>query len=481
MKRSLRWVAEATGGRLVGGDSDATVDLALVETDSRACREGSTYVARVGEETDGHDYARAAVASGARLLVVERLLEEIPAPQVVVEDSTFALGHLAKEHLAQLRQQSGIQVVGITGSAGKTTTKDLLADVLSEFGETVAPKLSFNNEVGCPLTVLEATDETEYLVLEMGASGPGHLTYLTGIAPLDVAVVLLVGRAHLEGFGDEQTLAQSKRELLTGLVPGGTAVLNEDDPHVADMATNRHPTIFFSAQGRPAQVRAEDVSLLPTGHARFTLFTPDFVGEETLSILGPHQVSNALAAISATLALGLEASEVAPLIAASAAGSPHRMALHQLEWEKLQKAPSVLLLDDSYNANPDSMKASFATALALTEAGAASRTLLVLGEMLELGEESLEIHEEVGRAAKDLEPALVVLVGDGAKAYGGGLGSVPAVVARDPHEAACAIKGEVAEGDLVLLKGSNGSKVWQVADLLLENRGQADLEGEVRC
>lgn len=473
MKRTLGWAADAVEGSLKGGEGEQTFDLSLVQTDSRECVAGSTYVARVGEDADGHDYARQALDAGAIAFIVERPLEDIAAAQIIVPDSTVALGKLARKHLKDLRETTGIKVVGITGSAGKTTTKDLLAGVLSHFGDTVAPLLSFNNEVGLPLTVLEADLNTDYLVLEMGASGPGHLTYLTEIAPLDVAVVLLVGRAHLEGFGDEATLAKSKKELLSGLLPGGTAVLNEDDPDVAEMATNRHTTIFFSAEGFPAQVRAENVFLSPTGHAHFTLLTPDYEGEETLSLLGHHQVSNALAVVSAALALGLETKEVAPLVAKAKAGSPHRMALHHVDWEDR----GLKVLDDSYNANPDSMKASFEAARALGSSSEVDRLVLVLGEMLELGERSPQIHAEVGEAAQGLGPGLVLLVGEGARAYRGGLGETPVKEVADPTEAVATLLGEARAGDLILVKGSNGSGVWRVADHLLAGPLSSDMKG----
>ena len=461
MDRTLKWAADSVGGKLVGhlppDPSTSGFDVSKIETDSRSCVDGSTYVARVGEAADGHDYAHAAAENGAQVFIVERPLEDVNAPQIVVRDATEALGLLAKAHLEDLRAGGGIRVIGITGSAGKTTTKDLTANVLSHFGETVAPILSYNNEVGCPLTVLKADRSTEYLVLEMGSSGPGHLNYLTNIAPLDVAAVLLVGRAHLEGFGDQATLAEAKRELLSGLLPAGVAVLNEDDDLVRAMAGEAR-TLFFSAQGRPAQVQAQNAGISPAGSARFELVAPGYAGDVQLSLLGAHQVSNALAAITICLALGLDAGAVAPLVSAATPASPHRMSLEPVDLEAfaaggLSSVPQVgqaWVLDDSYNANPDSMKAAFQATKNLVGRLGGTRSILVLGEMLELGEENLSIHVEVGRAAKEVEPSLVVLVGPGAEAYEDGLNGVPTLRVADWEGAVAALAREVEAGDLVL-------------------------------
>lgn len=499
MDRTLKWAADSVKGELAGDlppdPSTSAFDVSKIETDSRSCVLGSTYVARVGEAADGHDYARAAAENGAKVFIVERPLPDVSAPQIVVPDATEALGLLAKAHLADLRGEGQILVVGITGSAGKTTTKDLTADVLRHFGETVAPILSYNNEVGCPLTVLKANRSTRYLVLEMGSSGPGHLDYLTDIAPLDVAAVLLVGRAHLEGFGDQATLAKAKRELVSGLLPGGIAVLNEDDSLVRDMGGDGR-TVFFSAEGRPAQVRAESVETLPSGHSRFKLVTPDYEGQVQLSLLGAHQVSNALASIAICSALGLDTQAVVPLVSAATAQSPHRMSLRSAELGRVPgRQPSgaseserVWVLDDSYNANPDSMKAAFQATKNLVGSLGATRPVLVLGEMLELGEESADIHAEVGRVARDVDPSLVVLVGEGAEAYEGGLGDVATLRAADFEGAVRALAHEMRAGDVVLLKGSNGSGVWRVADQLLKAQDglgagghvPAQVEGEIR-
>ncbi|MGO1341824.1 MAG: UDP-N-acetylmuramoyl-tripeptide--D-alanyl-D-alanine ligase, partial [Cellulosimicrobium funkei] len=223
-------VAAATGGRL-SADPEVRVGGPVV-VDSRRVAPGSLFVALPGENVDGHDYAAGAVEAGATLVLAAR---ELDVPCVVVDDVQAALGELARHVLATLRERGDLRVVGVTGSVGKTTTKDLLGQLLRPEGPTVVPRGSFNNEIGLPLTVLEADESTRFLVLEMGASGVGHLTYLTRIAPPDVSVVLVVGSAHLGEFGGIEAVARAKSEIVTGLAPGGVAVLNADDLRVAAM------------------------------------------------------------------------------------------------------------------------------------------------------------------------------------------------------------------------------------------------------
>ncbi|WRS29451.1 UDP-N-acetylmuramoyl-tripeptide--D-alanyl-D-alanine ligase [Actinomycetaceae bacterium MB13-C1-2] len=466
-------MAQATEGSLVltpnerMEEPEQSVDLSLVVTDSREVSVGSTYVARIGENSDGHDFARSAVERGASLLIVERELPEIPVAQIVVDEATFALGRLAKAHLADLRRSADIKVIGITGSAGKTTTKDLLGRVLSGFGPSVWPKLSFNNEVGCPMTILQANEATRYLVLEMGASARGELRYLTNIAPLDIGVVLMVGRAHLGGFGGVQGLAEAKAELVEGILPSGTAVLNLDDDRVVPMSSVAPGHIcWFSAKGiARADVRAENIEFDEAGRASFDVSTDSFTSRLQLGLVGRHQVSNALAAISAAHVLELGLDRVTSLISGLEAGSPHRMDVRALDIPLEGQNCSVRLIDDSYNANPDSMKAAFQTARQLAGNG---RLFMVLGEMLELGSDSDEIHREVGEAALSVSPAGLVLIGP-AKAYVPD--ATPGVLvmrAEDSDQAADLLRRRLRSGDTILVKGSNGSRSWKVADELVQ-------------
>ncbi|UZN04941.1 UDP-N-acetylmuramoyl-tripeptide--D-alanyl-D-alanine ligase [Cellulomonas sp. S1-8] len=464
-------VAAATGGTL-SSVAPGHVVTGPVVTDSREVLPGGVFVALPGEHVDGHDFAAGAVASGAGLVLAARPLDGLPC--VVVPDVERALGDLARVVLQRLRDVasvpggSGLQVIGVTGSVGKTTTKDVLAQVCGAAGPTIAPVRSFNNEIGLPLTVLRADEHTRFLVLEMGASGPGHLTYLTGIAPPDVAVVLVVGQAHLGGFGGGvDAVARAKAEIVAGLVPGGTAVLNGDDPRVRAMAADAPgPVVLFGA-APDAQVRVEDVRLDGHGRARFRLVRVvdgERDGRDVeLRLVGEHHVHNALAAAAAALAVGLDLDEIAAGLSAADALSPHRM--HVVE-----RADGVTVVDDSYNANPDSMRAAL-KALAVI-AGRQRRSVAVLGEMLELGDESRTAHDAIGRLVVRLNIDLTVVVGSGARAIRDGANHEGSwgdevVLVDDVDTAAAFLADELRAGDVVLVKSSFGAGLWQLGDRLV--------------
>lgn len=455
MKYTASWIAQAVEGRLVGEDTTITGG---VFTDSRECQDQSLYVARIGENTDGHKFLDSAVEHGAVAAIVTDV-EAGPEKltRIVVSDATKALGLLAKAHLKKLREESPIQVIAITGSVGKTTTKDLTAGILKTFGPTVAPQSSFNNEVGMPLTVLKADRHTRYLVLEMGASGPGHLEYLTSIAPPDIAVELSVGKAHLGGFGSVPALAHAKAELVEGLDKNGTAILNLDDKLVAGMqALARGPVVRFSAKGnKKAEVYATHVKLDENSCPAFDLEAGDVLKRVRLGLVGRHQVSNALAAICIALTLGLNPSQVIDTLNNLRAVSPHRMNVFE--------ADGVTFIDDSYNANPTSMKAGLEVLGHLGER--APRRIAVLGVMLELGQTSESLHREVGQLADQAGVDILITVGDGAQPIAEALRGKAEIHHFDTAEEAYELlKSTVRSGDYVFLKGSNGSGVWKIAD-----------------
>lgn len=455
MKYTAGWIARAVGGRLVGED---TIVTGGVFTDSREVQDQSLYVARIGDSADGHDYLDSAVEHGAVAAIVTR--EDVgpeKLTRIVVQDATKALGLLAKAHLRKLREEGDIDVIAITGSVGKTTTKDLTAGILQTFGPTIAPKSSFNNEVGMPLTVLRADKHTRYLVLEMGASGPGHLQYLTKIAPPDIAVELTVGRAHLGGFGSVPALAHAKAELVEGLAKGGTAILNRDDQNVYNMASLANgPVVFFSAAGKSgADVRATHIKLDDNSCPAFDLEAGDVLKRVHLGLVGRHQVSNALAAISVCLTLGLNSSQVVETLNNLRAESPHRMNVFE--------ANGATFIDDSYNANPDSMKAGLEVLGRLGERG--NRRIAVLGVMLELGKTSASLHREVGRLADEAGVDVLITVGEGAEPIAEPLrGKADIHHFETAKEAGDLLRNLVQPGDFVFLKGSNGSGVWKIAD-----------------
>ncbi|MFN3866545.1 MAG: UDP-N-acetylmuramoyl-tripeptide--D-alanyl-D-alanine ligase [Demequina sp.] len=453
---TAQWVATAVGGELAASP-DAVVTA--VDKDSRDIRPGSLYTAFVGERVDGHDYAPRAFAAGATLALVSR---PVAGPHVLVDDVAQALGRLAREYLALLRAEGDITVIGITGSNGKTTTKDLLAQVLDD---VVAPVGSFNNEIGLPLTVLRADASTRHLVLEMGASAPGDLAYLTRIAPLDVAVVLTVGTAHLGGYGSPEALAAEKATLLDGLVPGGTALLNADDDRVAAMAARpplqgegRRVRTFGTGAG--ADLVGTGITL-DRGRASFTV-TAGSAAAVALRLVGEHHVTNALAAVAVALECGVDLRAAAERVSEAVPLSPHRMAL-------TERPDGVWILDDSYNASPESMRAALR---ALREVATTGRSFAVIGEMREMGAASRAGHEEIGLDVVRLRIDHLLVVGEGAKpahasaVREGSWGDEAAYVATI-DEARAFLDGRLTRGDTVLIKASHGAGLWKLADDLL--------------
>ena len=482
MNLSLSQIAAAVGGRLIGPDATVT---GPVVTDSRQASPGALFVAVHGERTDGHAHLGSAGALGAVGAIVSDLKaartglseepaeaaesEDLPMGLVLVEDTVVALGALARTHLAGLRQGAvdrgeRLTVVAMTGSVGKTTTKDLTRQLLAASGPTVAPRASFNNEIGLPLTVLEADESTRYLVLEMGASGSGHIAYLTDIAPLDVAGVLMIGHAHMGGFGSIEGVAAAKAEIIAGLLPEGTAILNADDARCAAMAELAPARVLtFSAQGEPADLQAENVVLDEAACAAFDLHLPglDAPRRVQLAVAGAHNVANALAAAGLALAAGLEPELIAERLGSVSIESPHRMDVSELSGD-------LLLIDDSYNANIDSMTAALA---ALPALAGSRRRVVVVSEMLELGESSAADHARTGELAAQAGAAMLIGIGstqealDAARARG-----VEVVGFEDSATAISQIDALLSDGDAVLVKGSNGSGAWRLADHLKEVR-----------
>ncbi|MFE6969865.1 UDP-N-acetylmuramoyl-tripeptide--D-alanyl-D-alanine ligase [Isoptericola sp. NPDC057653] len=462
-------VAEATGGRLhAAADTPVT---GPVEVDSRRVGAGSLFVALPGERVDGHDFARGAVEAGATLVLAARELEGVPT--VVVDDVQAALGDLARAVLARVRAGGDLRVVAVTGSVGKTTTKDLLGQLLADLlpegvapaEALVVPTGSFNNEVGLPLTVLRVTAATRYLVLEMGADGPGNIAYLTRVAPPDVGVVLAVGVAHVGKFGSVEAIAATKAEMVSGVVPAGTVVLNADDQRVAAMASLATPEHTVTTFGTisSADVRAADVEVDTSGRARFGLVVggADATPVE-LRLVGAHHVSNALAAATVVLALGGTVEAVAAGLSRATPVSPHRMAV-------TERPDGVTVVDDAYNANPDSMRAAL-RALAVM-AGRSRRSVAVLGEMLELGDGARAAHDAIGRLVVRLNVKLLVVVGDGAYhihegAMQEGSWGEESVFVPDLDAARAVLAEALEPGDVVLVKSSLGSGLWELGDEL---------------
>jgi UDP-N-acetylmuramoyl-tripeptide--D-alanyl-D-alanine ligase len=442
---SLGEIAAVIGGTLSGDDSVTVTAPAVL--DSREAERGSLFVAFAGEHVDGHDYAEQAGRAGAVAVLGSR---PTPLPTLVVEDARAALQALAAHVVGRLRD--GLTVVGLTGSQGKTSTKDLLAAVLSGTEPTIATAGSFNNELGVPLTMLRADAATRFLVLEMGARHVGDIAELTGLVAPDIAVVLNVGQAHLGEFGSRAAIAEAKGELVRGLAPGGTAVLNADDPRVVAMRSLTGSPVLTFGRAEHADVRAHGLALDRLGRPSFMLRTADASAPVALPHVGAHQALNASAAAAAGLAAGIPL-DMATATLATASLSKWRM-------EPRDLACGATLLNDSYNANPDSTRAAL-DALAAIEGG---RRIAVLGEMLELGDGSEAEHRAVGEYAASRADA-VVAVGRAALPIADGAGK-RAVMLADNDAAVDWLRDHLAAGDVVLVKASRGARLDEVAGAL---------------
>jgi UDP-N-acetylmuramoyl-tripeptide--D-alanyl-D-alanine ligase len=446
--------AEAVGGTLVGGDP-ATVVTGPVEFDSRLISAGGLFVAFAGANVDGHDFAADAMAAGAVAVVGTRATD---APTVVVGDALDAMGRLARAVVGRLPD---LTVVAVTGSSGKTSTKDILGQLLSRLGPTVAPLGSFNNELGLPHTVLRADESTRFLVLEMGARGLGHLTYLCHIARPRVGVVLNVGVAHIGEFGSMDAIARAKAELVQSLPPDGLAVLNADDERVRSMATLTRAVVLTVGEAPDAHLRAVDVSLDERGRPAYTLLTPDGGATSVrLALAGRHQVANTLAAAAVAHAHGLPQAELGAALGDLRLVSSRRM-------DVFDRPDGVTVIDDSYNANPVSMSAALE---ALAVIGHGRRRVAVLGYLAELGEQERAGHEQVGRMAAELGVERIIVVGEAAAAILDGAIAVKSwggesVVVTDQEAASALLRTELQPGDVVLVKGSR-YRTWAVVDAL---------------
>ncbi|MDR6690842.1 UDP-N-acetylmuramoyl-tripeptide--D-alanyl-D-alanine ligase [Microbacterium sp. 1154] len=461
---SLSHLADVLGGRLVvrGDDTPDTLVSGLVDTDSRLIEPGGIFVAKPGETTDGHLFVGTAVERGAALAIVERELDDAVS-QIVVPDAVAALSDLAQDVVARVRESGELKIVGITGSNGKTTTKNLLARILEDEGETVSPRASFNNEVGAPLTMLRVTEGTRYLVSEFGASAPGAIAHLAGLVTPDIGVVLMVGMAHAGGFGGIESTFHAKSELVKATREGGLAVLNADDPRVAAMepiARERGQDVRWFGRGERAEVRAVDVEVSASG-TRADLLIDGEPFTLTLRVLGEHHVMNALAALAAATALGVPAADAIARLETVEIAERWRM--------QPLGSDRVRIINDAYNASPDSMAAALRTLAQIT--GPDERTVAVLGAMSELGEYADEEHDRVGLLAVRLRIQRIVVIGPEARrmyleAIAQGSWDGEAVFFADADAAYDYLSTELRDGDRVLVKSSNSAGLRHLGDRL---------------
>lgn len=458
---SLADVADAVGGRLDG--ADGTAEATGLVIDSRRVQPGTLFAALPGERVDGHAFAASAVEAGAVAVLATRT---VGVPAVLVHDVQEAMAALAA---ASLRRLPDIRVVALTGSAGKTSTKDLIAQVLATAGPTVAPPGSYNNDLGVPLTVLQCDEDTRFLVLEMGARGIGHIARLCRIAPPSVGVVLNVGSAHLGEFGSREAIAQAKGEIIEASTE--VAVLNADDKLVSAMRERTADGVQVRTFGEApsADVRADDIDLDDLGRPVFRLSSDGGTADVRLQTYGEHQVPNALAAAAVGLACGLELRAVADALCNASARSRWRM-------EVSRRGDGLTVVNDAYNANPESVRAALKALVAIAHG---RRSWAVLGQMAELGADTRTEHENIGRLVVRLGVDRLVVVGDeAAPMHAGavleGSWSGESVHVADLDDAVRLLESEAGPDDVVLVKGSRVAGLERVAEALLQADGRAD-------
>lgn len=442
---SLGEIAKAVGGEIFRGDPQRMVSGA-VETDSREIKNGGIFFAKLGEKEDGHKYLIDALLSGATLAVVSTPSSTAEIDQIVVSDTVESLSLLAQHVLEEVRRLGQLQVVGITGSNGKTSTKNLLARMLEPLGETVSPIASFNNEVGLPLTVLRITKATKFLVLEMGAAGLGSIDKLARWTKPDIGIQLKVGMAHAGEFGGIEVTEKIKAELMPHIQK--TAVLNFDDPRVRQFSFSGNKVGFGYAADANFRLLATRLSLSGT---EIDLEVKGKQYSVTLRLLGEHQAMNLLAALAAANLLGADIE--ASLKIASEIDMAERWRM------QLISAPGgYFVINDAYNASPDSMKAALQTLAVLGRQG--HRTIAVLGQMAELGDYSTYEHDQIGRLVVRLNIDKLFVVGDEAKlihmgATQEGSWSGESEFISSISNAFDIISERLLPGDVVLVKASN--------------------------
>jgi len=454
---TLDEVAAATGGAL--GAPARALDFAGVSIDSRTLRPRELFVAIAGPRFDGHEFLKEAAARGAAAAVVHRDVEGAGLPLLRVADTTRALALLAHHR----RRTFEAPVIAITGSAGKTTTKDLTTAILATRGPVLKTEGNLNNQFGLPLTLLRLAGEHTAAVLEMGMSAPGELRALSRIGEPDLAVITNVGRAHLEFFASADEIAKAKAEILEGLRPSGTAVLNGDDPRVKAIG-DRHPgKVVWFGRDRRDHVSGERWRGTAFG-GRFDLVIDGQKTDVALPLPGPHFMMNFLAAAAVAHALGIAPAQMAEAVASFFPGR-HRSHVRRL-------GEGIVLIDDCYNSSPEALDAAVA---ALSMAGG-ERRVAVLGDMLELGPGSAALHQEAGASyAGKLEVLAAVgplgqKIAEGACKAGLSPGAVH--LFEDAGSAALAVPSLVRPNDAVLVKASRGVKLEVVVDALVARFGE---------
>jgi UDP-N-acetylmuramoyl-tripeptide--D-alanyl-D-alanine ligase len=440
-------IAKIVGGELFGEDLLVTEAPVL---NSTSAVPGSLFLALKGESVDGHDFASDAFARGA---VVALTSKSIEGNHILVEDVTKALGALAHHVRTTLKD---LIVIGITGSQGKTTTKELLASVLSSIAETVSPSGNYNNDLGAPISLLRCTDKTRYCIVEMGARHLGDIARLVEIAEPNIGVVLKVGTAHIGEFGSVELIAKTKSEMISSLKDSAVAILGNYDPYTPKMASlHSGKSVLFGEDARCA-IRATDIEFRE-GRAHFDLVTPEGRSTVGLRIIGLHQVANALAVAAIATELGLSLDQISGGLSTAESNARWRMEITEL--------PGVLMINDSYNASPEAMSAALST-LILFAQERGGQSWAFLGKMHELGESSQSDHAAIGTLAQELGIDHLVCVG--APEYAAALdknGSTSIHICDDKAQA-LAIAENISKGDVLLIKASRSEKLEELAEAI---------------
>ena len=451
IKLSAREISLIVNGSLHGDENIMVTQAAVF--DSRQAKTGSLFLALIGENTDGHNFCSDAFSNGAVLALTTQVVEQ---PCVVVSDVLQAVADLAKFVRVQL---ADLTVIGITGSQGKTTTKDLLNYILSSAGETVAPQGSFNNELGVPLTILECNERTKYCIVEMGARHIGDIASLCEIAKPNIGAVLKVGNAHIGEFGSREVIAQAKSELVASLVSGDTAILGTYDQFTPAMKVADGVAVLTFGERSDCNVRAADVEIRE-GRPHFDLVTKSGRAAVGMRLVGLHQIPNALAAAAISSALGLSVDQIAGALSMAELASKWRMEIFELNGR--------LMINDSYNANPESMAAALRTlALFAQERGGSSWA--VLGKMHELGPSENSDHVDIGKLVSDLGIDQLLTVSMPAFSHGVASDSETKVHELDEKNSVVELLKEMQSGDVLLVKASRAEHFEEIAQEVAAN------------
>lgn len=454
IEMTLGQIAKVVGGRVINS-LDSRVTSAVPVIDSRMAKEGTFFVAFDGNNNDGHEFINNAILNGAEFALVSK---ETQHPAILVSNVLESLTALAIHVRNQL---TSLTVIGVTGSQGKTTTKDLLKHILSTQGEVVAPEASLNNEIGVPLLLLKCDLNSKYCVVEMGARHQGDIAYLANIAKPSIGLVLCVGKAHLGEFGSREVISATKSELIQSLPKNGFAILGSYDELTPHMADNLEINRVIFGEKSSCQVRAADIEVRE-GRAHFDLVTRDGRAPVSLQLLGLHQISNALGAAAVSTVLGVPLEVIAAALSTAEVSSKWRMEIIEKD--------DLLLINDSYNANPESMAAALRTlALIAQERGGLSWAFL--GKMHELGASSTAEHQEIGRLVTEI--GIDHLVSVGTEDYLSGITQDELAEGEtqlhyfSTRDEALSMVENFTKGDVVLVKASRAEELNLLTDSLL--------------